>query len=138
MSTASRGTRNNRVGVKCFRWSSWDGEIRRQDDAVRSPRFQYESPHRTDAAPIALCARSRPYAGQRDRVDYECMRFVWALFYWNARKTWFHLRGAHQDDCLPDLTVTPDGPYDSRCGLVSAWHEPRSGSGRSRLLLVQT
>ncbi len=65
------------------------------------------------------------------------MRFVWALFYWNARKTWFRLRGAHRDDCPCQIYGDSGQAYDSRCEAVSAWHEP-DRFRRVCPLLVQT
>jgi hypothetical protein len=54
----------------------------------------------------------------------DCFRFYWALFYWNVRKTWFRLRGAHRDDC-PCQTYGDSGQaFDSRCEAVTHWHDP--------------
>lgn len=51
-------------------------------------------------------------------------RFWWALFYWNTRKTWFRLRGAHRDSC-PCQTFSDSGlALDSRCEAVVHWHRP--------------
>ncbi len=51
-------------------------------------------------------------------------RFWWALFYWNTRKTWFRLRGAHRDDC-PCQTYSDSGQaLDSRCEAILHWREP--------------
>lgn len=51
-------------------------------------------------------------------------RFWWALFYWNARKAWFRLRGAHRDDC-PCQNVSDSGlAMDTRCEGVIHWNEP--------------
>jgi tetratricopeptide (TPR) repeat protein len=51
-------------------------------------------------------------------------RFWWALFYWNARKTWFRVRGAHRDDC-PCQTYSDSGhALDSRCEAVIGWQRP--------------
>lgn len=51
-------------------------------------------------------------------------RFYWALFYWNVRKTWFRLRGAHRDDC-PCQTYSDSGhALDSRCEAVTHWNQP--------------
>ena len=45
-------------------------------------------------------------------------RVWWALFYWNTRKTWFRLRGAHRDDC-PCQTYSDSGhAMDSRCEAI--------------------
>jgi hypothetical protein len=64
-------------------------------------------------------------------------RFCWALFYWNTRKTWFRMRGAHRDDC-PCQTYSDSGhALDSRCDAILDWTQP----ARFRLvcpLLVQT
>lgn len=52
-------------------------------------------------------------------------RFWWALFYWNARKTWFHLRGAERDSC-PCQNYGDSGlAFDSRCDAVIPWNQPR-------------
>ncbi len=52
-------------------------------------------------------------------------RFWWALAYWNTRKTWFRLRGAHRDSC-PCQTYSDSGlALDSRCEAVAHWREPR-------------
>ncbi|HEX7631449.1 MAG TPA: tetratricopeptide repeat protein [Lacunisphaera sp.] len=54
----------------------------------------------------------------------DCLRFYWALFYWNSRKTWFRLRGAQRDDC-PCQTYGDSGQaFDSRCEAVTHWHRP--------------
>lgn len=54
----------------------------------------------------------------------DCLRFYWALFYWNSRKTWFRLRGAQRDDC-PCQTYGDSGhAFDSRCEAVTHWHRP--------------
>lgn len=51
-------------------------------------------------------------------------RFWWALFYWNTRKTWFRLRGAHRDDC-PCQTYSDSGlALQSRCEAVMHWVKP--------------
>jgi hypothetical protein len=51
-------------------------------------------------------------------------RFWWALFYWNTRKTWFRLRGAHRDDC-PCQNVSDSGlAMDTRCEAVMHWSQP--------------
>jgi hypothetical protein len=64
-------------------------------------------------------------------------RFWWALFYWNTRKAWFRLRGAHRDDC-PCQNVSDSGlAMDTRCEAVIHWSQP----GRFRRicpLLVET
>jgi hypothetical protein len=52
-------------------------------------------------------------------------RFWWALAYWNSRKTWFRLHGAHRDSC-PCQTFSDSGlALDSRCEAIAPWHEPR-------------
>jgi tetratricopeptide (TPR) repeat protein len=52
-------------------------------------------------------------------------RFWWALAYWNSRKTWFRLRGAHRDSC-PCQTFSDSGlALDSRCEAIATWHDPR-------------
>lgn len=52
-------------------------------------------------------------------------RFWWALFYWNTRKTWFRLRGAHRDSC-PCQNFSDSGlALDSRCEAVTHWHQPK-------------
>jgi hypothetical protein len=51
-------------------------------------------------------------------------RFWWALFYWNTRKTWFRLRGAHRDDC-PCQNVSDSGlALQTRCDAIIHWHQP--------------
>jgi len=51
-------------------------------------------------------------------------RFWWALFYWNARKTWFRLEGAHRDSC-PCQNFSDSGhALDSRCIAVESWQNP--------------
>ena len=51
-------------------------------------------------------------------------RFWWALFYWNARKTWFRLHGAHRDSC-PCQNFSDSGhALDSRCEAVVPWQNP--------------
>jgi hypothetical protein len=51
-------------------------------------------------------------------------RFWWALFYWNARKTWFRLRGAERDSC-PCQNKSDSGlALDSRCDAVIYWQRP--------------
>ena len=51
-------------------------------------------------------------------------RFWWALFYWNSRKSWFRLGGAHRDDC-PCQNFSDSGiAYQSRCDAVIPWHQP--------------
>lgn len=54
----------------------------------------------------------------------DCFRFVWALFYWNGRKTWFRLRGAHRDDCPCQAYGDSGHAFDSRCEAVAQWHQP--------------
>lgn len=51
-------------------------------------------------------------------------RFWWALFYWNTRKAWFRIRGAHRDDC-PCQNVSDSGlAFETRCDAVIHWHRP--------------
>lgn len=51
-------------------------------------------------------------------------RFWWALFYWNTRKTWFRLRGAHRDSC-PCQDYSDSGhALDSRCSAITHWEKP--------------
>lgn len=51
-------------------------------------------------------------------------RFWWALFYWNTRKGWFRLRGAHRDDC-PCQNASDSGlAGETRCDAVTQWHRP--------------
>ena len=50
--------------------------------------------------------------------------FWWALLYWNARKTWFRLRGAHRDSC-PCQNFSDSGhALDSRCNAIVYWRNP--------------
>lgn len=52
-------------------------------------------------------------------------RFWWSLAYWNSRKTWFRLRGAHRDSC-PCQTFSDFGlALDSRCEAAASWRDPR-------------
>ena len=52
-------------------------------------------------------------------------RFWWALAYWNTRKTWFRLNGAHRDSC-PCQTFSDSGlALDSRCEAVAEWKQPK-------------
>jgi hypothetical protein len=52
-------------------------------------------------------------------------RFWWALVYWNTRKTWFRLHGAHRDSC-PCQNFSDSGlAMDSRCEAVTSWNQPR-------------
>lgn len=50
--------------------------------------------------------------------------FWWALFYWNARKTWFRLQGAHRDSCPCQVYSDSGHALDSRCNAVSGWRDP--------------
>ena len=51
-------------------------------------------------------------------------RFWWALFYWNTRKAWFRLHGAHRDSC-PCQNFSDSGhALDSRCEAVVQWRNP--------------
>ncbi|HVT74248.1 MAG TPA: hypothetical protein VHD61_14015 [Lacunisphaera sp.] len=52
-------------------------------------------------------------------------RLWWALLYWNFRKGWFRLQGAHRDDC-PCQNPSDSGlAYDTRCDAVAFWNRPR-------------
>ena len=52
-------------------------------------------------------------------------RFWWALFYWNTRKTWFRLHGAHRDSC-PCQNFGDSGlALDARCEAVLPWQKAR-------------
>ncbi len=51
-------------------------------------------------------------------------RFWWALFYWNTRKGWFRLHGAHRDDC-PCQNVSDSGlAFQTRCEAITQWDRP--------------
>jgi hypothetical protein len=51
-------------------------------------------------------------------------RFWWALFYWNTRKGWFRLHGAHRDDC-PCQNVSDSGlAFQTRCEAITQWNRP--------------
>ncbi|MDQ5977397.1 MAG: hypothetical protein QG602_369 [Verrucomicrobiota bacterium] len=50
--------------------------------------------------------------------------FWWALFYWNARKTWFRLRGAHRDSCPCQHYSDSGHALDSRCSAITHWRRP--------------
>jgi hypothetical protein len=51
-------------------------------------------------------------------------RFWWSLFYWNIRKSWFRVRGAHRDDC-PCQNVSDSGlALDTRCDAIIHWYRP--------------
>lgn len=51
-------------------------------------------------------------------------RFWWALFYWNIRKSWFRIGGAHRDDC-PCQNVSDSGlAHETRCDAVVLWNKP--------------
>jgi tetratricopeptide (TPR) repeat protein len=52
-------------------------------------------------------------------------RFWWALAYWNTRKTWFRLQGAHRDSCPCQIYSDSGLALDSRCEAVSGWNDPR-------------
>ncbi len=52
-------------------------------------------------------------------------RFWWALFYWNTRKTWFRLHGAHRDSCPCQVFSDSGHALDSRCQAVESWYQPR-------------
>lgn len=64
-------------------------------------------------------------------------RFWWALGYWNTRKTWFRLNGAHRDSCPCQEESDSGLALDSRCAAVLAWRDPRRFR-RVCPLLVQT
>jgi tetratricopeptide (TPR) repeat protein len=50
--------------------------------------------------------------------------FWWALVYWNIRKTWFRLTGAHRDAC-PCQNYSDSGhALDSRCSAITYWRKP--------------
>lgn len=52
-------------------------------------------------------------------------RFWWALLYWNSRKTWFRLHGAHRDSC-PCQNFSDFGhALDSRCDASAGWRDQR-------------
>jgi tetratricopeptide (TPR) repeat protein len=50
--------------------------------------------------------------------------FWWALLYWNARKTWFRLQGAHRDSCPCQVYSDSGHALDSRCQAVANWRNP--------------
>lgn len=50
--------------------------------------------------------------------------FWWALFYWNARKAWFRLQGAHRDSCPCQVYSDSGHALDSRCNAVVSWRQP--------------
>lgn len=50
--------------------------------------------------------------------------FWWALLYWNARKTWFRLRGATRDSCPCQVYSDSGHALDSRCSAVINWRNP--------------
>jgi tetratricopeptide (TPR) repeat protein len=50
--------------------------------------------------------------------------FWWALLYWNARKTWFRLRGATRDSCPCQVFSDSGHALDSRCNAVTNWRNP--------------
>lgn len=51
-------------------------------------------------------------------------RFWWALFYWNTRKTWFRMQGAHRDDCPCQSPSDSGHALDSRCEAAGHWRDP--------------
>ena len=51
-------------------------------------------------------------------------RFWWALFYWNTRKTWFRMQGAHRDDCPCQVASDSGHALDSRCEAAASWRKP--------------
>ncbi len=50
--------------------------------------------------------------------------FWWALLYWNVRKTWFRLRGAHRDSCPCQHYSDSGHALDSRCVAITHWRRP--------------
>ncbi len=64
-------------------------------------------------------------------------RFWWALFYWNSRKTWFRLHGAHRDSCPCQHFSDSGHALDSRCQAVALWQKPERFK-RVCPLLVET
>ncbi|MBI2813119.1 MAG: hypothetical protein HYX71_02400 [Opitutae bacterium] len=54
----------------------------------------------------------------------DSFRFWWALFYWNTRKTWFRLQGAHRDDCPCQVSSDSGHARDSRCEASVNWRQP--------------
>ncbi len=50
--------------------------------------------------------------------------FWWAIVYWNLRKTWFRLRGAHRDSCPCQVFSDSGHALDSRCNAVTHWRSP--------------
>lgn len=48
----------------------------------------------------------------------------WAMIYWNARKTWFRLTGAHRDACPCQHYSDSGHALDSRCVAVAHWRDP--------------
>lgn len=50
--------------------------------------------------------------------------FWWALLYWNARKTWFRLRGPTRDSCPCQVFSDSGHAYDSRCSAIESWRNP--------------
>ncbi len=50
--------------------------------------------------------------------------FWWALLYWNVRKTWFRLRGAHRDSCPCQHYSDSGHALDSRCSAITHWSRP--------------
>ena len=51
-------------------------------------------------------------------------RFWWALFYWNTRKTWFRMQGAHRDDCPCQTSGDSGHALDARCEAILNWRQP--------------
>ncbi|MEI6107448.1 MAG: tetratricopeptide repeat protein [Opitutae bacterium] len=46
------------------------------------------------------------------------------MFYWNARKAWFRLRGAARDDC-PCQNASDSGlALETRCDAIIQWNQP--------------
>ncbi|AOS45439.1 hypothetical protein Verru16b_02520 [Lacunisphaera limnophila] len=50
--------------------------------------------------------------------------FWWALLYWNARKTWFRLKGPTRDSCPCQVFSDSGHALDSRCNAVTHWRQP--------------
>ncbi|RXK56014.1 hypothetical protein ESB00_09085 [Oleiharenicola lentus] len=63
--------------------------------------------------------------------------FWWALLYWNVRKTWFRLRGAHRDSCPCQHYSDSGHALDSRCSAITHWRRPERFR-RACPLLTQT
>ena len=66
----------------------------------------------------------RPYRADVAGWLTDFFLFWWALFYWNARKTWFRLRGAHRDSCPCQHYSDSGHALDSRCIAITHWRRP--------------